>query len=210
MPKGVVSSLVFHGQDFSASMFETRDFQESFGPRPEDQTRIGPYGRFRYAKGTHEFRIDEDSIELLSYEPNRILPEVLMRAAQEVIRKLKTVRCAVSSIMITCSCIFSAQEIGHDGVIFCGTLTDSPLTRKFLSQSPTNSMTTGAIFALLFDHVWYTVNIEPDAESHGKDLIVSIDANQHIRTLSQLEKKVQAFTRIRNQIFAIHNHLRNL
>ena len=210
MPRNIVNSLVFHGHDLAVSMFEAQDFREAFGSPAEEQLIVGSMGRFRYARGDYEVRIDEDRIELLSHSRALLLPEALMQAAQKVVLKIAPVRSTVSAVGINCDCVFPASEIGQNGVRFCGALTDSPLAHQFAAQPLATSMTTGVTFALLFDSVWYTVRLEPEAESQGKDLVVSINAHQRVEATDQLEEKVRAFVSIRSRVLAIHNHLKKL
>ena len=71
-------------------------------------------------------------------------------------------------------------------------------------------MTTGVSIALLFDSIWYTIRLEPDADSEGDDLIVAINAYQDVQPKDALDDKVRTFTKIRSRISAIHGHLKGL
>ena len=209
MPTVMLSSFVFLGGQFAASMFNERDFERGFGPLEENQIKAGPVGRFSYSRGKYDFWVAPDRIDLRCQD-EAPLPETLINAAQSVAERLEPARPAisVSAIGINCDTVFQAQEIGQDGTSFCRSLTDTNPSRRLVELPSTTPI---VVFAFPDGAVRYQVRLEPEPrQSQGQDLVVAINGHQDVTTSDPLGNKLHAVEEVRNRVRELHGRLRLL
>ena len=206
MPINYLSSIVFVGGQFAASMFDERELCNGFGPLEGDQIKAGPIGRFRYSRGQYEFLIAPDRVDIRCHE-SAILPEALITAAQKIIKRLEPARSAVpvSGVGFNCDVVFGSGEIGCNGKDWCHSLTDSPRTRGIFTFPTTSSST----FSFLVNNVRYAVRLEPEAQSRGENLFVAINGHQDLAATDPLENRLQVVGEVRSKVAELHRRLRS-
>ena len=208
MPTVILSSVVFIGGEFAASMFNEHDFCErGFGPLEKNQIKVGPVGRFSYSKGKYDFWVAPGRIDLRCQD-EAPLPRTLIDTAQSVIERLEPARpvISVSAIGINCDTVFQAQEIGQDGISFCRSLTETPLSRRLVDQSSTTPI---VVFTFPDGDVRYQVRLEPEPrQSQGKDLVVAVNGHQDVTTPDPLSNKLHAVEEVKTWVAELYSRLR--
>ena len=204
MPTSYLSSIVFVGGQFAASMFDEREFCNGFGPLEGDQIKAGPIGRFRYSRGRYEFLVAPDRVDIQCREQT-ILPEALIVAAQKVMTRLEPARSVVpvSGIGFNCDAVFGSGEIHVDGRAWCRSLTDTSRSRGLFAHQVESAVT----FSFQSDGVRYMIRLEPEARSQGENLFVAINGHQDIATTDPLGERLQVVEGVRSQVAELHCRL---
>ena len=204
MPISYLSSVVFVGGQFAASMFDEREFCNGFGPLEGEQIKAGPVGHFRYSRGQYGFQVAPDRVDIQCRKA-AILPEELITAAEKVIARLEPARSAipVSGLGLNCDVVFGAREIHQDGRTWCSALTDTPHTQKVFARPVTSFVTC----SFQSGGVRYAVRLEPEARSQGENLFVSVNGHQDLTPTDPLRERLGMVGEVRSQITELHHRL---
>ena len=205
MPVGMLSSLVFVGENFSAAMFDERALFADFGALDHDQMKIGPAAQFSYADGQYRFVVRPDRIDIQSHELT-IIPQSLIAVASQVMSVLEPARKAipVSGIGINCDAIFEQQDLGRTGIEFCDSLTLNQTSKALIGVE---SLTASASFRFRGERVHYAVRIEPESRSQGQNLLVAVNGHQRVAPQDQLADMLEAVPEVRNYVAALYQRV---
>ena len=211
MPREIFSSLTFTGNGLSVSLFDEQELCNDFGPLTEERFRAGDIGSFYYDNGDYKFQVESDQIDLVSHKQD-IVPPAIIRVAQKIAAKIESAKSDSSikifTVGISCSCVFSSEEIGEEGIEFCRTLADTSFSQRFFEKLPHTAVVTFSLSTLYDTTVHYAMRFEPDGESKGEDTAVLINGHDHIEEGDNLIEKLKALEEVRGSVEAIHSRLR--
>ena len=206
MPKSILSTIVFVGREFNASMFDERKLEAFFGTLKGDQIKAGPIGQFRYTRDNASFSVTPDRVDL-RYGGREILPDALVKAGAEMVERLEPVRGFISAVGINCDTVFYSQEVDKEGNEFCQHLTASPLFQQ-VYRGYENLFTRSVASAFPGIAVeQYNIRLEPEGASHGRDLFVALNAHQNVTLSDNLKKKLEAIAEVRGQVERLHQQI---
>ena len=207
MPTGILSSLVFVGGAFATAMFDERSLCEYFGDLDREQIKMGPVGRFSYARGKYNFSVAPERIDIQCNDP-AIIPESLIRGVRTVLSVLEPAKKSipVSGVGINCNAVFDPQEVGQEGNVFCQALMVNSISQDILGGN-VESLAVGMNFRFLTKSVRYAIRIEPENSSQGKNLSVAINGHQDVAETDLLAKKLEAVDEVRDYVAAFHHRI---
>lgn len=213
MSKNIVHTIVFvkGGENvFSGSLFEERELCDEFGPLDREQLKTGQMSQFRYAEGKYEFLVLPDRINIRSNKDQEILPSVLIDATQKVVRELETMKkvIPVAAVGINCEATFSAQEIGTEGKDLCNAMIAGPIATHLLEGQSLHMALTS--FICPSGRVQYSIRVEPEHATQGRDLFVSINGHQDVQAGASLLEKLEAVEEVRGQVERFHQQVLSL
>lgn len=213
MPRKYISTIVFVGKGenvFPGSVIGEQTLHNEFGPLDTDQLKTGPFSQFRYAQGRYEVLVVPDRVILRSNKDQEVLPPVLIDAARKVIVELEPMRKAIPVVAmgINCEATFTAQEIGREGRELCKTMLDTPIATHIL-QGKSLHMALGS-FICLSPHVQYTIRVEPEHATQGRDLFVNVNGHQTVQDQDSLSEKLEAAEEVKEQITTLHQQINSL
>ena len=208
MPKRTINALVFVGREFSASMFDESLLCQDFGQLDKEPIKAGPIGRFSYSRGKYEFMIAPDRVDIRCSEQSAILPDKFIsggRRLAEVVERVRKVA-PVTGFGINCDASFYSQEIDNRrGDEFCQRLMDTPLSQHILAEHPGFKPT--AIFIFVSGAIRYTVRIEPEAATTGRDLFLAINAHQNVTIDDNLNDQMNAVNDVIAKVRHLHGQI---
>ncbi len=208
MPKRTISALVFVGREFSTSMFDERLLCQDFGQLDKEPIKAGPIGQFSYSQGKYAFMIAPDRVNIRCSEQSAILSDKFIsggRKLAEVVERVRKVA-PVTGFGINCDASFYSQEIDNGrGDEFCRRLMNTSLSQHILAGHPEFKST--AAFIFLSGAVRYTVRIEPEAETNGRDLFLAINAHQDVTLNDNLNDQMNAVNDVIAEVRHLHGRI---
>ena len=197
-----LSSIVFLGDQFTTSMFDERTLFEGIGQIDNDQLKTGPIGQFSYQNGCYQLWITPPRIDV-RYNGSVVLPDELTEAACRVADVLKPSIKAipVRAIGINCDALFEPDMIGQTGEEFCGQLSADPLSRTLIQRE---SFSVTVQFSFEEQRIRYTIKIDPQRSTKGRNLIVAVNGHQEVVEQDDLDEKLNAVQYVRDYVRDLH------
>ena len=201
-----LSSIVFVGSNFTASVFDERALFADVGELDSNQVKAGPIGQFSYAGGTYQFLVTPDRINLLC-NLSEIIPEPLVSLAHKVVEVLKPVKAvmSVTGVGINCEANFEPDVIGCTGNKFCEAIAVNQMSKYIIGLDPSQ---VGTQFYLQDQNVRYSIRIEPRFDTGGRSLFVAVNGHQNVTEQDQLSDKLGAVSGVRDYAIALHQRIR--
>ena len=209
MPQRYTSSIVFVGNgQFTAAMFDEREFCNGFGPLEGDQIKAGPVGNFRYSQGRFELLIAPDRIDLRANNQG-IAPPALLQAAREVIAKLEPARSAVpiTGVGFNCDVVFRSGETKTHGISWCYSMLDIGRLESLAIPARSSFPSIGLTFQE--ENISYTVRLEPERRSNGENVFVAINGHQVTASTVSLGTCLESFSNFEGRVTLLHHHIEN-
>ena len=207
MPIIHTSSVVIVGGEYAAHMFDERNLEEAFGDMDgKDTVRMGPVGRYSYARGTSLFAVTPERIDL-RHNGDQILPEQLVQAAIAVAGVLESVSpvVRVTGLGLNCDSIFDEQEIGRTGIEFCEGRLIQDSTKSLIGVDELSA--SSARFYFSQSGVSYDVRIEPHFSSDGKNLFTAINGHQDVQENHEIPELLTHVDSMKQYVNHLHERL---
>lgn len=204
MAQTYLSSLVFVGGQFSASMFDEREVFD--GNIDSDQLKVGPMGQFSYSSGAAQFRIMPDRIDLTCHNDS-IMPDFLIDAGRTVIDKLQSIiqkmSIPVSGFGMNCDIVLDRRSSGIDGSEFCRNLIN-PSIENLVGISPVEVL---EHVHFTKNEIHYTVRMEPEYASNGRNLFLAINGHQPVTSPEELRTKIDKIEDFKAYVSGFHQRI---
>ena len=204
MAQTYLSSLVFVGGQFSASMFDERALFD--GNIDSDQLKIGPMGQFSYSSGAAQFGIMPNRIDLTCHDAS-IMPNLLIDAGRTVIDKLQSMNqknsVPGSGFGMNCDTTLDYQSCGISGSEFCRRLIDSSM-ENLIGLAPVEVL---EHVRFTRNEIHYTVRMEPEDASNGRNLFLAINGHQPVRSPEELHTKIDKIEDFKTYVSGFHRRI---
>lgn len=213
MPKSITNTVVFANggkSPFSSHLFDERELCDEFGALDQGQIKANEIIQCRYAEGKYEFSIVPDQIVIRSYRDQKVLPPILIDAAEKIVRAIEPMRkiISVGALGTNCEATFSAQEVGSEGKELCLQMTMSPIAKHLLEGQSLYAGSTA--FICFTNKIQYTIRVEPEHAVQGRDIFTDVNGHQNIKKEEPLQEKLDAVGEIRGQIEQFHRQILTL
>lgn len=199
-----LNTVVVVGDRFDPGMFRPEEF---FGGAPDSERTVlvGPIAQFSYHSGRCGFSLSPNRIDLSVQSPH-IMPDELCSAAEHLTQSLEKIRKAVQINGIGLNCDAKIDTIEHSGADICNRLSQVSLLTSITGAEVPQCLTR---VRYEIGNLLYSVNIEPEAQSQGKNLWVAVNGHQDIVPTDELSAKIVRSLGFRQHVGDLHERIRN-
>ena len=198
-----VNSFVVVGDRFDPGMFNPEEF---FGGRvdPAGRLQVGPVALFTYHGGRCSFGVNPQRVDVTSRSID-VMPDELHEAASQLLETLKPIRSAVSVMGLGFNCegiLVGRRQTGVDAVNGIVSI-DNVRSITGVAESGVSTMT----FQYSDGALRYSLRIEPEVQSEGRNLFVAINGHQVVAPDDRLKPKLRRFSSFQSSVRAIHERI---
>ena len=198
-----LNTVVIVGDRFDPAMFSPEEF---FGGAVDaDRIVVGPMAQFSYNSRRCGFALNPSRIDLLEHSA-AIMPEELQSTAQQVVRYLEKIRPAVEINGFGFNCDTTFETASRTGDEICNSLAQMPLLEEIAANSELQGLTQ---FKYTRGELVYSVRIEPEVQSQGKNLYVAVNGHQAVAEADKLEMKLKHSLDFRQYVGGLHERIRS-
>ena len=200
-----LNTSVFVGRGFASSFF---DEHKLFGGEsdPEEELKLGHFALFSYLKGEATFEVTPERIDLRLVSPD-IAPDALLEATKAVIEMIEPVqeKIQVSHFGMNCDTVFSEEIVGENGINFCSKLIAPAFVNLAKeADSDFSPIPGGGVVYTIISGLQYGIRIEPEGNSEGKNLLVSVNGHKDIDSENTLKATLNQAGNFRAYVQKLH------
>ena len=202
MPKNVVNAVVIvakQGRNFPSSIIDEHELTAEFGDLDTQQIKTDQFSQFRYAGGQYEVLVLPDRINIRSVQGREVFPAPLITVAQKIARELEPAKkvLPLAAVGLNCEMTFYQQEVGREGKEWGKKMVAGPITDHLLTGQDFGLKMASASLILRSQHVLYTIRVEPEYATQGRDFFVAVNGHQDLRADDSLVTRLGAVEEVR-------------
>lgn len=200
-----VNAVVVVGDRFDPAMFKPAE-QFFGGAVDPGQMLVGPIAQFGYRGGQCAFALNPGRIDLTMRSEHEVMPEELLAAGRELINTLMKIRSAVTitGLGLNCDTVFRAPPTGVEIV---DRLVRADAIRKVTGERTSQVATTTIRYVR--GPLTYSLRIEPEVQSAGRNLFIAVNGHQDIAPEHRLGTKLRHFPEFRKHVKDLHARIPN-
>ena len=164
---------------------------------------VGPLTQISYNSGKCLFFSVPDRIDL-RVQSQDVMPQELWGAANNLLAKLEDIRSAISVTAIGMNCDVVLPAVGDLSGDFSNSFVQLDRLEDITGTSPLR-VSTSSVYKV--GDVQYTLRIEPEVASDGKNLFVAVNGNQNVERMENLTSKLDELGAFKDHVEKLHARL---